>query len=381
MELWPFSPQEKYVETLEWLTDIIRAPEAEQRIALREDPRNTYSYKYFWDYQTLSHAKLFIRDQQEKPILLPIWGEMERYQFLPNGLQTFLIDTTIRRLRIGQKAVVWESHLKYTVGTIVGLIAGDITIDTPLPEDYTNALVMPLQEAYFEADLRVPRRKADYVTATVSFICTDDVLVDDDTARQSLNNEPLFIDAPELIGQSTEVYRQEFEEIDNSVGVLWRDKTMQVPTDKSFMAMTFLNAQEQYNVRKMIHGRKGKQSGFWYPTFANDLELVQDITVGDTTIVVNNVEFQKHHSYQFLFLLSIFSGNAVMEVVDSVKSGSTETLALKNPVNATIPKSIVESISYMRFMRFDSDRIEFSFDHLNQGRVVVPVVEAPELDY
>jgi hypothetical protein len=70
-----------------------------------------------------------------------------------------------------------------------------------------------------------------------------------------------------------------------------------------------------------------------------------------------------------------------MEVVDSVKSGGTETLALKNPVNATIPKLIVESISYMRFMRFDSDRIEFSFDHLNQGRVVVPVVEAPELDY
>jgi hypothetical protein len=147
------------------------------------------------------------------------------------------------------------------------------------------------------------------------------------------------------------------------------------------MAMTFLNAQEQYNIRKMIHGRKGKQSGFWYPTFANDLDLVQDITVNDTTIVVNNVEFQKHHSYQFIYIFRVNGIHVLLEIVDSIKSGNTETLALKDPIGGTVLKSTVVSISYMRFMRFDSDRIEFSFDHLNQGRVVVPVVEAPELDY
>ena len=70
---WPFPAAREIMEVLEWRTDVLRAREAEQRIALRSRPREIVTFRHRLDTLGMARAAELARAGFAGEWLIPLW--------------------------------------------------------------------------------------------------------------------------------------------------------------------------------------------------------------------------------------------------------------------------------------------------------------------
>lgn len=379
-ELWPFVPQREFTESLEWLTDIIPCRAAEQRLGVRPLPRLGLSYDLLLDHQQAALARTLARTRSLGEFVVPLWSELTRLGSVPQGTTVLALDTTWAQYAVGRSVVLFDEFDRLEVLEVEELAAGSLTLSTGTTLSMANAFVMPCCVMRTSQEFEFVRASAeDLLRVRASFYATDVMDVPGASGPVTYRSYPVLTVQPSIGGSLGERVLHEAEEVDNGVGPVSVFKQLNYVTSKAYMAWDCLTVQQLWELRKWLYAARGRQRGFWRPTWGIDLQLLSPVSAADTTMTVAAIGFSGRMVDRDI-MVRLLSGTTIYRRVTSAEPGlaGTELLHLETPLGQAVAPSAVDRISFMNFARLDADRVEIRHRVARGSSVQVPITEVPQ---
>lgn len=379
-ELWPFVPQREFIESLEWLTDVIVCRSAEQRLGIRPLPRMGLSYDMLLDSRQASLARTLARTASLGEFYVPLWGEATRIGPLPQGSTSVLLDTTWGQYAPGRLVALFDEFDRVEVLQLAAVSASELTLANGTTRALSNAFVMPcaVMRPYQEFEfVRAPAE--DLLRVRASFYATDVMDVAADAGSVVYRSHPVLTVQPIAAGSMGERVLHAAETVDNDVGPAAVFKQLEYVTSKAYMAWDCLTVQELWSLRRWLYAVRGKQRGFWRPTWGHDLSLLSPATSGSTSITVADVGFSGRMTDRDL-AIRLTDGTTLYRRATQAQAGlaGTEVVQLDAALGVAITPSSVDRISFMNFARLDADRLEIRHRVARGASVQAPIVEVPQ---
>lgn len=378
MELWPFIPQREFIESLEWLTDVIRCRGGEQRLALRTAPRHGYQYTSLLDPHQFSKAKSFARARSAEEILVPLWGELTYIGALAYEAEEAIFDTSFAHYAVGGLAMVWQADDYYEIVEVATLTEEGLTFTQPLEKNYVAALVAPVKAGIFAQPFEVSRVSGDYLKGSVRFTSVETEDLAGATDYPIYLDHDVMLDRPVLTNDIRERFERETELADNGTGLIQPMTEHTYPIQTSALSWSTLTKEELWKLRIWLHTRRGRWKGFWTPSWNKDLQLMAPVVSADTSLKVKRIGYPQQEGTRDIMIVTT-SGSLIYKRIlgGGYWSSTQESLTLSEPIGADLAPSDIDMICFLTFMRLDADRIEIRHKAAHGVTVTVPVFEAP----
>ncbi|MEM8493218.1 MAG: hypothetical protein AAF756_20565 [Pseudomonadota bacterium] len=370
--VWPFKPRTPILERLDWATDVFRAKSAEQRIALRTQPRRIFLFGHYFPDETSNYARTLIRNAQgESGFWVPDWTQSESVASITAGSGVSIpVDLSVATY--GDSALIWESQTKYEVVSVtIGSPETSVTAD--VTDSYTDALIMPVWRGDAPEGLSVDRQPAHINNAAVSCVLSDDFDISASSYPQYRSID-VMTDRPIVSsGSFSETEAFPVSSLGSAVGDTSYLRQRDVIDFTFQMRWHVFTKPDLYSLRQWLHARKGRQKGFWLSTNAKDLEVS---SISGTTVTVFNDILARPSGYD----IEVLSGGTkyyrqVTGAVAGSDVGGRPTADLT--VDSSLPVSTAERCSYLICSRFDTDRIELTHQAQEGTICAVPCREIP----
>jgi hypothetical protein len=380
MEVWPLIPQREFTETLEWLTDVIPAKAAEQRISLRPIARQGHGFQYLLDSEQVARARAFCKALGASEFLVPSW-EFRRYAGpVSVGAVSVPAETDYAPYAVGDTVVVWGGEDRVESRTVESVSPGSVGFASePLERGYAAAIVMPARVSVFEQNFEVARRTGPLHRAQVRFLTTQytDLSAAAATFPQYRGHDVLT-DRAVLLSDLTERYAREADRFDGSLGPVWRGPELDYPRQTGLISWSLDDAASLWPIRGWLDTRRGRWKGFWLPSWDVDFVLTATASAAATTLTVRDTGFRLLGVGDVRIELT--NGTVLYRQVLSAAAGvspGTEVLTLASATGTELTVSNVAGISLMTFMRLDADRVEVRHRAARGADIMIPAIEAP----
>ena len=379
--IWPFVPQTKFRETLQWMTDVMQAYSAEQRLALRAAPRQQLQYEFQLTPDQYSRAKAISTQWAHRVYGAPIWAEATRLGALSAGITSLTFDTTNADYRSNDIVLVWESDTKLTAAETLSVTPSSIALKLPLDQDFSNAYVMPLRFARTLNGSEFSRDAHTITRARLQFLVNNNVDLGASVGFPQYRGKDVMMDRSVVLSDMSEKILRAVDVFDNGSGPVTVDQERAYPDRSEVMTLDALTRAQAWTYRKWLHARRGRQKTFWLPGWNNDLVLVQDVGAGDTGIVVRPIGYPLYYGVQDIMVVL----NNGTTRYNRVLSGSTnvdgnEVLSLGGSFGVAFTVADVALICFMKHVRLDTDQAELTHDYAGRMSTSLAVIEVPEGD-
>lgn len=377
--VWPFMPQAKHKESLEWKTDVIRTFTKEQRMALRTAPRQSFSYEFQMDERQFSRAKAISTQWAQRVYGLPVWSELTYVGEIPFGITEILFDTGNADYRANDIFLIWESDEIFEAIENVEVLPDRLKLKVPLGHSYERAYVAPMRYARTLQGMNYTRSNNGITQTKSNFTVTQNVDLGGSVGYDQYRGVDVISDETVLVQDISERLSRGVDVFDNGSGPIevevqrdWVDST----TSMSFDTLT---EAERWQARRWIHSRRGKQKSFWLPSWNRDLTLVLDATSSSTSILCQPINYDIYYETTDILIKLVDGTKHYNRVLGSVTDGDgNELLTLQNSLGVDVPVSSVDFICFMSHVRFNTDRIEISHVQGSRATVSIPVIETPD---
>ncbi len=376
-KVWPFMPQHGVDEVLEWKTDVLRARDGEQRISLRAAPRQHLSYTYSMNEATSSKARALAYGWGGGQFGIPVWTESEYVGYIGSSATTLPVDTTLADYAAGDRVLVWQTEDYYADGVIDSLTSSQITLTTPIGTTFNNAWVCPLRLGKMADGFVVERGANPYSAGSVEF------RVDDNLPYAASPSFPVFqglevlTDVMYYLGGADERVIREVEVMDNLTGKV-STPVRYSKTDQTFyVGFSLQTRAEKKRIRAWLHSVKGRLTPFWLASQAKDLTLTADAGAAATSIQVSTIGYAANYGVTAIRIHRTSGVVTYHRVNSGTTAGSTDTLTLSASIGVAASVADTESISFMRCVRLDSDRVEISHQENHFASIKIPCIEVP----
>jgi len=371
-EYWTFRPSYPIRESWEWSTQVLRCRSRTQRIARRALPRMIIQHEYVMEREDAYRAALIAANQQK--VFLPLWQDGFR------GKRSDLLDTPDHAIPAGDNSIYTQSlaSLRFEVDKplmiedddeyyeirTAGFISwiesnAHINLSSGLTRDFANAVLTPLVEA--SVDFQITKQSGRYVTAKAVFVSTDSPAMTLGTLDQIAG--PVFDTYRDetLINRrsaapSKDRHWTEFDVIDNKVGTFEKYRKFDYEASKAEVDWFILQYEDLARIKVWLQGTRGKQKGFWVPTFNSDIVPVSGL--GGSVITIQYCGYAKYQETGHIVMIDQAGAYHAREVLASVELSDTEE---QLQLDSALPANPVDVISQLRWMRFDTDKIELNF--------------------
>lgn len=377
--VWPFMPQTKHKEMLEWQTDIIPSFNNEQRLALRPAPRQSFSHEFQLDTYQFSRAKAIATQWAHRVYGIPVWSELTRLGPLSAGATEILVDTTVADYRQDDIIIVWESDTNNVAVEIGAVLADRVQLKLPLEKSYQNAYVAPLRFARTFDGMQFRRSNHDFIIASATFQVTQNKDLGAAVGYPQYRGKDVLIDPTILVSDLNERISRATDEFDNGSGPIVVDIKNNWVNSAKAITFDVLTRVERWAARKWIHSRRGRQKGFWLPTWNPDLILLEDVGPTGAALTVRPIGYPLYYGVKDI-MVQLKNGTRIFARVLSgaVDPNENEVLALEAAVGTGFTVAEVDFICFMSHVRFNSDRVEIRHDYAGRAVTTIPVVETPE---
>jgi len=382
--LFPIRPEAPLREHLLFSTKIIEKVDgSEQRIANRKYPRTMFEATYK-DGQQLIELLLF--DRQAKVIAYPAWHEPA---FLSSahsaGEVTVNVNTTdYANFYVGGYAIVIDDEYTYDALKIESMTGTSITFESELSHNFSaKAQVIPLLTAYIEAataSLKYPMNQQYFnmrihVDPEVNDIASA-------AAWSTYNGEP-FMDGPNLMegGQLAEAIRTKIFVIDNLTGLRTQESAWDHAKRFSKKGWKTNSRQELWELRQLLHYLKGRQVGFYIPTFWKDLTVTQNLQIGTSIMTIQRVgyTFNARNRWPKSTIRIHFTDDSILVRTiqnSAVLSEIEEQLTLDDTWPTTYTPDDIKRVEFLEKVRLDVDDITIiHYNGLGCAECIVPLKE------
>lgn len=382
--MFPYRPEAPLHEHLIFDTRIIEhADGSEQRFANRQYPRGMFEATYKEGQQ---HIEMLLFDRQSKIVAFPAWHEPS---FLDGahsvGATTVTVNTTdYANFYVGGFAVVMQDENYFDALQIKSKTATTLEFESGLSYNYASGVqVMPLLTAYIEASSASLKRAYNHQNFNLRIHVDPEVNdIADDSAWSSYLSEP-FMDGNNMIdgGQLAEAIRTKVFVIDNITGLRTQEAIWDHSRRHSKKGWKTNNRQELWELRQLLHFLKGKQVGFYIPTFWKDITIEANLTIGTLLMTIKNIGYtlnaRQRWSKQTIRVVFKDGSILIREIQNSaILSETQEQLTVDTAWGATYTPDEIERIEFLEKVRLDVDDITIiHYNALGQAECIVPIKE------
>ena len=387
--VWPFIPQKNVVESIEWLTDILKCKKVEYRLCLRAIPRVIYSCKYQLDDGDYGVARELARSVGGDPVFVPDWPTATQIPTISPSTVSLPVDVThAPAYRVGGSALIWTGNSTHEVVTVTALGTGTISISATV-NGYATPWVIPLRLGTFSQEFSGDRGPQTYSTCAAVFTCidTEDLsgasgglsyptyLADDQSVAIPVVTDPVYI-----INNVQEKNTREVETLDSQTGPLVKYALFSTPNQSAVLAWFVADAPSLWALRVWLHTRRGRWKQFWTSSWNADVTVTKDITAGDGSIQIAAIGFASKYPIPCdMGFMSVTGGFFALRVT-GVSAGPTgnELLNFTGAYSgSTWSVASILKASKLTLSRLDADRVEIQHLPGRQASVAVPTKEVP----
>jgi hypothetical protein len=372
------------VESLEWLTSIIKCKRAEYPQCLCQMPRTSYAFKYQLEDIDYAAARELARVVGGDPVYVPDWPNATQIPTIGAATVTLPVTTThAPAYRQGGFALVWGSNASYEVVSVTSVVnggLGTISISATVA-GYTLPWVAPLRVGTFSQDFTGDRGPHTYSQASAAFLCvdTEDLLSMGSDLYPSYLGYPLVTDPIEVINSISEHNVREVEELDSRTGPIYKYPIYATPNQSAVLAWTAQNAADLWELRVWLHTLRGRWKRFWTSSWNGDVVLTKDIAPGDNSLQVAAMGFATEYPLPMdLAVMNEATGVFVpLRIVSVATSGANELLYWSGSWSGSTWPMAALKVSKLTLSRLDSDRIEIQHLPGRQATIVAATKEVP----
>lgn len=379
-KVWPFPPQRELKEKTEWKTEVLRARSAEQRICLRNTPRTSIEYDFQLLPQEIEAATVMTRQWGLDEFYLPFWHELTRMGTIASGTEVLNLDTTVRRYTAGGSVFIIGGDGKYEVATISAVTPNTLELASPFVVlGYANAVVMPCFAARVASPFKFRKFPAEYFTAEMEFILTEDLQVPASNSFPSFNGSYVLTDRPLVQGATNESHTREFEGFPNLAGPLFYSDSYTYAVGTNTISWSFDTDAQVWSFRAWMAEVKGKQGSFYMPRWTRDFIIEVDAINGDEYFIVKENQYLED-SYVGPVCIAMKGGTQFYITFTSWEyfGAGQRKVNLSSPLAQDINMADVELITRISKMRFNSDTVEYNYVSGGVVQVRMPLMEVPE---
>jgi len=368
--LFSVPPELPYTELVEFLTDVlVHKDGSQQRIRLRKNPRQIFE----WDLVLLDgperariHNLLF--DWQARVFGVPVWHDLTKLtaSVSAGGTTLSVKDTDYGSFRVGGLVLLYTDQTTFDVLTVSALTSTSITLESGPANSYSpGTIVAPLRLGHASARIQGRRFPVNAAELSVRFRVLDNDADIASTAAFSTYNSKVLLDGQNVVSGTMQ---EEFERNIIRFDPLTNEPFQESPWDRtrraSRKAFFAIGRQARWEIRQLLHDLGGRQTSFYLPTFAKDLELAAALVAGTSTMTITNVgyaSFVQNKQPQNEIRIHFTDGTMLERTItNSIEVDSdTEQLELDAtwPTNRTVDE--IKRIEYLEEVHFASDTIRF----------------------
>jgi hypothetical protein len=381
--LWPFVPLLGIQETLEHFSNTLITRTTEQRLSLRYKPRQTFQYVNHLDDYKFARAKAFAGLNLTSPVYVPVWLEAVRLEGLTALDDILTFDVSYGDWREGSHLVVWESYDRYAVCEIQNVAtSGFIELTAPVGLDFHQPYVIPVRTCLAKQGYQISRTPT-YSRVTAIFTVLDNVqlIADDATTLDGYDvyKSLLVLPAPpHASAPIAESLMRPSTYFDNGFGPQVQVASRIV--DDFGQTLSFLDdlGPELWSRRKFLHWIRGKQIPFWYPSYNNDLQLVNPIGSADVTITVRPLADVNVYTGDELMIL-MKNGTRYYRTITNYSVGfSGHILTISSAIGSNLALADINMVCFMKKVRSNTDSFTFNQAAPRMVSMTMPVITVPE---
>ena len=372
---FPFVYGQGAVETLKWQTQVITSNDGrEQRIRVRNHPRQGFSVRAFVPFHLLAFADNLLYGWRSNLWGLPVFAECRTLNSATViGGSTVDVSTDFAQFVVGELAIIYNTATDFEIIQIFSFTANEIiTVSTLTKVFSTNAVVTPMLScrmlgspirqttgfgAFITADFEAIKNSSlPSVASPIQFL-GDDVFLD----------EQLAIEGGVKDTYGGRVDTLDFASSNVAIFAPWDN------VKKSRVFGQQLTSQEElWNFRLWLHRRAGRLRPVWVPTHEVDFTF-QSVGTVHTSLLVRDDGQVLYASARAHIRILTKTGDVLAVINSMVTDGSTITMVIDVDLNRDASELLHGQ--HLGLQRLSSDRIELSHGSNFDSDVSVPITE------
>ncbi len=378
-ETWPFHAK-PVSETLEWLTEVLGGRTGEQRLALRNAPRQSFSYSVRLSSAEHARAVSFAKRRAGTVIGVPVWMEGVNLTVdLTAAEDSIALDTTAGDWRLDGGVVIWERSDKFAVARVASVSPGSLGLLGPIGQDFHKPTIMPLRPALVPEGFSVDRQ-ATYSDVGAKFLVIDNrdlagLWASDYPQYQGLD---VVTEKPVLVASVAENIIRSADYVDNGFGPI-RVEALRNYADFG-QTVSFLEKRPGgvWKRRLWLHLLRGKQKAFWLPSSNQDLALQATIGAAATTVLVKSVGHPSSYLGRHVMML-LNNGTSLMRQITGAASsgGGNDSIVISASLGQTVTPADIAMFCFISKVRLNADQVPIDHRLVDASVVNVPVIEVP----
>lgn len=388
---WPFEADwsDDCVETLEWLTDILRSPiGAEQRRGLRLFPRQTFEFKVVAKGVERSLFDNLLMTHGAKDWYLPLWHSVHQVeQDVAEGIEFLPCATALLEFGPGEVAYIGTDPFNYELIEVGSVTAEGLVLDIPLARSWpAGTRFHPARIARFTEQPKARRETSDLITCPVRFKTSRRYEGADVNPLELYRSFPVLTMPPDESERLEYGYDRILEEMDNQTGIPFRHDSAGTAFANQSYRWVMEGREELTSFRSLMFSLRGRLSPLWVPTFFDDFFLAAPVDAWDDMLTVRDVGFTKAggpRTSRRDIVIELFDGQRLYRRINEsiLAADGTERLSLDAPLPFAFDTTAVARISFLALARLDHDNIEISHRTDTAGMSIAKATfrNAPEL--
>lgn len=368
---WPFPVRQPVTEVLEWNTDTLITEAAEQRIALRTEPRSILTYTHLLDGTGLARSAELAQAGALDDWILPLW-HLARPATTPIDAAdlTVFVDTSEGIFEAPGQAVIAADGGEAILVEVSAALPDRLELTAPAGVSLAHPIVSPVGIGVLTRPIEIDRRRQGLGTATAHFTLQDAMAIPASGYPTHLGLDVLT-DPAVLRQPLAESIAQSVEYIDNGFGPIVVEPVLTHVQRRSTITLVDRGT-ARWARRRWLHALRGRQHAFWLPTWGRELVLQTPVTSSATSVIVAStadpgVWIGRH------VMFDVASGPVFREIADAAYDALGIRLSIAAP-GKSIP--VTTPVHLLTKVRLDTDRIEI--EHFgNRSEFAASLIETP----
>ncbi|WP_269915499.1 hypothetical protein, partial [Acinetobacter sp. HY1485] len=273
LAICPYRPLIEAVENWQYVTDIFEAVDStEERIALRQLPRQTLKYSYAMGVTQIPAFFNLFYGAMRSQWAVPIWFEG---QTLSNvSKDTLELNCTTSRYTFSKLALLWQSPEKWQVLEIDSINSNSLTLHSAVTTNFDECRLYPIKVGWISGD--VSRNISGiHCVASATFVIDDLPNIAEEVPNGTFNGEDLCFKKLLLNGDTLETtLSQQQDIIDFGLGLAVQRTTWKTPRFAKPCRNILKNQQELFEFKQWLVRRMGQYRPFYMPSYESNLRLV-----------------------------------------------------------------------------------------------------------
>lgn len=352
---------------VQYLTEVIESFDGtEQRIALRDQPRVSLTYKYLLDDSVLTEFDVKYGNFGGQ-LLVPMWPQAcELTHDVDPGDRTINVELN-RYVECSNTLMLTDGVSSEFVG-VAGVGVGQVVLSNLAQKNFKmGSRVVPVRVGYSSDESSADIKTDSLASHGITFDLDETMLskptpIDNFERYQGKHVIPF---RPDRSTDITVQYQRLREHFDPTIGA--RSIYERTPGAVRIFSHSFrfFSEKERQNFEDFAELQNGAQGEFWMQSAAVAMEIAEDIYDETYKLKIKPVGYSrldKSKSFPPAIVIHMYNGTTIKRSLVSAKSISGfEEITLDAPLS-DIKIEDVESIKPLYLCRFESDDFRYIFD-------------------